>query len=86
MFPTFFKHKMREVASFLQIVRGKVTGNPQDRVKGVDHALEAMNDERRVYEKEKEEALRGETSDPMIDRSAEIDKPVRESNQDISAI
>lgn len=87
MFPTFFVHKMREVASFLEIVAGKLKGDPDLRAKGVDDALNAMDDERKVYLKEKKEALRGETSDPAIDRTGDmIDKPVRESNQDISAI
>lgn len=86
MFPTFFIHKMREVASFLQIVKGKVSGKTEDRVKGVDHALEAMDAERKVYLKEKQDALEGKTPD-VIDRPvSKKNKPVRESNQDISAI
>ena len=76
MFPTFFFHKMREVASVLQIVKGKVSGKTKERVKGVDNALNAMDDERKVYEKEKRDAFQAKTPD-MIDRPA---------NQDISAI
>lgn len=87
MFPTFFVHKMREVVSFLQIVKGKVSGDREKRIEGVDNALRAMDDERKVYIKEKKEAAQGKTSDPAIDRSGEEnDKPIRESNQDISAI
>lgn len=57
MSPKFFFHKMREVASFLKIMRGKVTGNQKDRVEGVDDALNAMKDEKKVYLDEKREAL-----------------------------
>jgi|GEM_PF-4429180 len=81
MFPTFFKHKMREVKSFLKIVRGKASGSKEDRVKGVDQALDAMDDERKVYQQEKQEALREKQPE------AGQDKVLRESGgQDISAI
>jgi hypothetical protein len=88
MFPDFFVHKMREVASFLQIVKGKVKGDSELRSRGVENALNVLEDERKVYEKEKKAARRGEITDPAIDRTGEmIDKPVRESeNRDISAI
>ena len=81
MFPTFFKNKMREVGSFLRIMKGKATGDDSERIKGVDQALDAMKDEKKVYLKEKEEAKRGVESDKG--------KVTRESNQnapDISAI
>lgn len=85
MFPTFFKHKMREVGSFLRIMKGKVTGNPEERKKGVDQALNAMKDERQVYENEKAEAERGVDSDIPLKKGQE--KVLRESGgQDISAI
>lgn len=84
MFPTFFKHKMREVGSFLRIMKGKVTGNREERRKGVDQALNAMKDERRVYEKQKEDASRDRDSDIL---GKGQDKVLRESGgQDISAI
>lgn len=91
MFPTFFKHKMREVKSFLRIMKGKVTGNDQERQRGVDEALNAMNDERRVYENEKREAKKGVDSDVKVrnggtPKADPRDKPIRESGQDISAI
>lgn len=92
MFPTFFKHKMREVGSFLRIMKGKVTGNDAERAKGVDEALNAMKDEKRVYLNEKEEAKKGVDSDLNArfkkDHPADQrDKIIRESGgQDISAI
>lgn len=85
MFPTFFKHKMREVGSFLRIMKGKLTGNDLERAKGVDQALSAMKDEKRVYEKEKAEAGQGVDSDIPVRKGQE--KVLRESGgQDISAI
>lgn len=87
MFPTFFKHKMREVKSFLRIMKGKATGDDQERQRGVDEALNAMKDEKRVYENEKREAKKGVDSDVATRPSADPrDKPIRESGQDISAI
>lgn len=80
MSPKFFFHKMREVASFLKIMRGKATGNKKDRVEGVDDALNAMKDEKKVYLDEKREALNQQPQ-------AGQDKVLRESGgQDISAI
>lgn len=92
MFPTFFFHKMREVASFLQIVKGKVLGSPKERIKGVDNALNAMDDERQVYLKEKKEALQSKTSAKPKNKknvkmnTSKMNKPSRNSGQDISAI
>ncbi len=81
MSPKFFFHKMREVASFLKIMRGKVTGNKKDRVEGVDDALNAMKDEKKVYLDEKREAINEKQP------QAGQDKVLRESGgQDISAI
>lgn len=92
MFPTFFKHKMREVRSFLRIMKGKATGNDEERKRGVDDALRAMKDEKDVYLKEKNEARKSVDSDVKI-RSGEQQadpraKENRESGgqQDISAI
>lgn len=73
MKPEFFFHKMREVKSFLQIMRGRITGSKKDRVEGVNNALNAMKDEREVYLDEKREAKTG-------------DKVQRESGRDVSAI
>ncbi len=42
MFPEFFVNKAKEVMSFLHIMKGKATGNPEDRKQGVDEALRAM--------------------------------------------
>ena len=78
----FFFHKMREVKNFLKIVRGKAKGEPHDRVKGVDGALNAMEDEKRVYLEEKNKALQEER-----EARTPQDKVLRESGgQDISAI
>lgn len=86
MFPQFFKHKMREVGSFLRIIKGKVTGNDQERSKGVDEALNAMKDEKEVYLQEREEASKGADSD-LSNRPDPQEKVLRESGgQDISAI
>lgn len=94
MFPTFFKHKMREVRSFLKIMRGKATGNDEVRKQGVNDALNAMKDEKKVYLNEKEDAKRGVDSDVKVRNNMkkssgeERDKVIRESGegQDISAI
>ena len=80
MSPQFFIHKMREVASFLKIMRGKATGNKKDRVVGADNALRAMKDEKEVYLDERRQALN------EIPKAGK-DKVLRESGgQDISAI
>ena len=63
MKPSFFVHKMREVKSFLQIMRGKVTGDKEDRKEGVNKALDAMKDEKEVYLDEKREAQEEEHRD-----------------------
>lgn len=92
MFPQFFKNKMREVGSFLRIMKGKATGNDQERAKGVDEALNAMKDEKKVYQQEKDEALRGVDTDfsnryKKDHQGDPRDKVIRESGgQDISAI
>lgn len=92
MFPEFFKNKMREVGSFLRIMKGKATGNDHERARGVDEALNAMKDEKKVYLKEKGEAERGIDSDISARYRREhpadpSDKVIRESGgQDISAI
>ncbi len=70
MFPEFFFHKAKEVLSFLHIMKGKVTGNDEVRKKGVNEALNAMDEERQVYLKESEEAKRKTDSDIPRDISA----------------
>ncbi|MCM2351661.1 MAG: hypothetical protein NDI69_16710 [Bacteriovoracaceae bacterium] len=68
----FFKNKMKEVGSFLKIMKGKVKNRPQERVEGVNEALRSMEGEKQEYLKEKEAAE---------------NKVLRESGgQDISAI
>lgn len=80
MFPEFFVNKAKEVLSFLHIMKGKATGNDQDRKRGVDEALKAMDKERAVYLEEKREAERNIDSDiPGKTRMPRQD-------QDISAI
>ncbi len=78
MFPEFFVNKAKEVLSFLHIMKGKATGNVDDRKRGVNEALNAMDKEREIYLKEKREA----------ERNIDSDIPGRkgESGQDISAI
>lgn len=63
MFPEFFKNKAKEVLSFLHIMKGKATASDQDRIKGVNEALRAMDKERDVYLKEKREAEKRIDSD-----------------------
>jgi hypothetical protein len=79
MFPTFFKHKFREVKSFLRIMRGKLTDSPKERVRGVDQALEAMKDEKKVYQQEKLDALNKQKNGDKVRRETG-------ENRDISAI
>ncbi len=78
MFPEFFLNKAKEVLSFLHIMKGKATGNPEARKQGVDEALKAMDKERAIYLKEKNEA------ESNIDAS--IPGKDRDVDQDISAI
>jgi len=77
MSPKFFVHKMKEVARFLEIMRGKVFGTKKDRVQVDD---EAISDEKKVYLDKKRQAL-----DEMP--QAGQDKVYRNTGgQDISAI
>jgi hypothetical protein len=86
MFPKFFKHKMREVGSFLKIMKAKATNNDQQRAEGVDDALRAIKEERRVYQEEKEDAQRGVDRDTKR-KSRPNEKILRtEVDRDISAI
>ncbi|MES2528156.1 MAG: hypothetical protein V4598_13775 [Bdellovibrionota bacterium] len=78
MFPEFFVNKAKEVLSFLHIMKGKATDSPEDRKKGVDEALKAMDKERAVYLKEKREAEMNIDSD--------IPGKKGDMSQDISAI
>ena len=58
MKPIFFFYKFREVKSFLKIMSGKLTGNNERRIKGVDEALSNMKDEQKVYLDERKKAQR----------------------------
>lgn len=82
MFPEFFVHKAKEVLSFLHIMKGKVTGDDETRMKGVDEALNAMDEEREIYLKEKREASRSTDSDVPLRNKNGQDEPGR----DVSAI
>lgn len=84
MFPTFFKHKAKEVLSFLHIMKGKVTGDDEARKQGVDEALRSMDKERQVYLQEKREAESHIDTD--VPARKNTDNKSRELGQDISAI
>lgn len=87
MFPDFFRHKFKEVKSFLRIMKGKATGNDRERAAGVDDALKNMKEEQKTYEKEREEAYRGIDPDTKRFQPDPEEKVLRESGgQDISAI
>lgn len=82
MFPEFFVHKAKEVLSFLHIMKGKVSGDNETRMKGVDEALNAMEEEREIYLKEKREASRDVDTDvPLRNKNAQD-----EAGRDVSAI
>lgn len=82
MFPEFFIHKAKEVLSFLHIMKGKVTGDDKTRMKGVDEALNAMDEERDTYLKERQEASNKVDSDvPMRKKNVRGDL-----GRDVSAI
>lgn len=70
MKPIFFFYKMREVKSFLKIMSGKLTGNNERRIKGIDEALSNMKDEQKVYLDERKKAQRDQ----------------EQENRDVSAI
>jgi hypothetical protein len=84
MFPAFFKHKAKEVLSFLHIMKGKASGNDEVRKQGVDEALRSMDQERQVYLREKKEAEKNIDSD--VPGRKNSDNSGRETGQDISAI
>lgn len=87
MFPDFFKHKFKEVKSFVRIMKGKVSGNDQERLQGVDDALKNMKDEQRTYEEERREAYNGIDPDTKRFQPDPQEKVLKESGgQDISAI
>lgn len=89
MFPSFFIHKKREALGFFHILKGKLTGDDQERIRGANEALNALEDERVIYLREKRAAE--SRFDPDLSRyhSKEKfvpqDKVARESNnRDIS--
>lgn len=87
MFPDFFKHKAKEVKSFLKIMKGKVSGNDQERVKGVEDALRNTKDEQKTYQAERDNAYAGIDPDTKRYQPDPEEKVLRESGgQDISAI
>jgi uncharacterized protein YjbJ (UPF0337 family) len=58
MWPAFFQHKKMELIGFLHLLRGKLTGNDQEQINGANQALNALDEEREVYLKEKRAAIR----------------------------
>lgn len=87
MFPSFFKHKRRELMGFLQILRGKLTGDDHERIRGANEALNALEEERDIYLREKRAAeMRIEPDIGGYSPAVPQDKVQRESNdRDISA-
>lgn len=87
MFPSFFIHKRRELLGFLHILRGKLTGNDHERIKGANEALNALEEERDIYLREKRAAeMRIEPDIGGYKPTVPQDKVQRESNgRDISA-
>jgi hypothetical protein len=81
MFPEFFKHKLKEIGSFLKIVGGKVTRDKEQQIQGAESALEASDEIRQDYLDEKRSAEREKQPETGQE------KVLREScGQDISAI
>lgn len=87
MFPSFFRHKKRELSGFLHILRGKLTGDDRERLKGANEALNALEDERDIYLREKRAAeMKVEPDLGGYKTSVPQDKVQREiNNRDISA-
>lgn len=52
----FFKNKMKEVRNFLKIIRGRVKKDPRERLEGTKGALQAVEEEKKEYLREKQEA------------------------------
>lgn len=87
MFPDFFRHKFKEVKSFLRIMKGKATGNDRERAAGVEDALRNMKKEQKTYENERDDAYRGIDLDTKRYQPDPQEKVLKESGgQDISAI
>lgn len=87
MFPNFFSHKLKEVKSFVKIMKGKVTGNDQERIQGVNDALKNLKDEQKTYEEERQHAFDGIDPDTKRYQPDPQEKVLKESGgQDISAI
>jgi hypothetical protein len=84
MFPQFFVHKYKEVLSVLQILRGKLTGDPQMRIIGVNNALKAMQEERKTYLEEKKSAKRDQLYEDKLEQevSQHPDKSLRNSDDE----
>ena len=60
MVPKFFKHTMREVGSFLRIMKGKATKNDQARFHPEDDALREVNRDIKNKSRPNEKILRTE--------------------------
>lgn len=76
MKPIFFFYKMREVKSFLKIMSGKLTGNNERRIKGIDEALSNMKDEQKVYldERKKRPARSGAGESGRLSDLVDLEK------------
>ena len=75
----FFKHKMKEVKSFLKLVTGKAVNNEELKEEGAQEALSAMNQERKHYESELTPKVKKTKHRPKIKRD-------QSNGRDISAI
>lgn len=86
MFPQFFLHKYKEVLSVLQIIRGKLTGDKEMRIQGVNNVLKAMKEERQTYLQEKREAQKEKLYDQKLaqGQASSADKVIRESGNNFS--
>jgi hypothetical protein len=90
MFPQFFQNKFKEVKSFFRIMKGKVSADDRERVRGVDDAIKNLERERDVYEQERLDALSGidpDTKRYQDEKETQEEKVLKQSGgQDISAI
>jgi hypothetical protein len=81
MFPDIVFHKLKEARGFLQIIRGKLSGDDLERLKGVERALESLEEERETYRQELAEAR-----EALHLRMIQEGQDDRSDRQDISAI
>lgn len=52
----FFKNKMKEVRNFMRIMRGRAKRDHHERIKGAESALRSVEEEKKEYLKEKQDA------------------------------